>query len=453
MDVPFLVHDPQVAGEQEAVSVEGRGGLVGLSVVALHDTRPLHRDLSDALDGKLAPVPLQHPDRGARERLPHREPTLLSRVVGTGDAHGRGGLGQGVGHQEPGADPGLHLTDQPLPHGSAGGHPEPQGAEVPGGGPLLAQLGGEQGGDAELDRHAETLHEVQRGRRVELVLQHQGGPREQGPQDARAHPEDVEEGRHARDPVAGLQAHDLRRAPGGTEEVAVGEAHPFRLPRRAGCVEDREQALRSVLLEDRRGVVPSHAGGEEVLELEDAVVVPEVLLAHRHQVLQLRQLDQQILEELQVIHALERLHAHRRRGFRVAEHVPELGDRETGIEGNDHGAQLGRREHAHDELRPGGKEQGQPIPRLDAEAVERGGKSLGPAFDLAEAERFVPEEDERPLRIRRGPMGQRRRDGEASVALGERHCTSGSGSPTVKQDRVPPAGASNAREYLINPYA
>jgi hypothetical protein len=74
------------------------------------------------------------------------------------------------------------------------------------------------------------------------------------------------------------------------------------LLRNAGRIENR----RGILFANRiRGADPSSAGGNQVLELEDPIVVPEVFLADRGQVLQSRQLGEQSLEELEVLDASE----------------------------------------------------------------------------------------------------------------------------------------------------
>jgi hypothetical protein len=121
--------------------------LAGLPVVAPHHPGTLHRDLAQALLRKVPAIPLQDPDPGARKGAAHGEPALLVRILGTGDGQDRGGLGQGVGHEQPRAELGLHVLRRLLEHGGPGHQSHAEGAEIPGGTALGPEFGCEHGGN------------------------------------------------------------------------------------------------------------------------------------------------------------------------------------------------------------------------------------------------------------------------------------------------------------------
>ncbi len=70
--------------------------------------------------------------------------------------------------------------------------------------------------------------------------------------------------------------------------------------------------------------IPADPGRDEILQLDDAVVVPEILLADRDHLLQVEKVGTEILECLEVIDALKHLRGHGIESAGVEQPVVEL---------------------------------------------------------------------------------------------------------------------------------
>ncbi len=127
---------------------------------------------------------------------------------------------------------------------------------------------------------------------------------------------------HAEDHVVGREANGIRRLRRRAQQVGMAQRHTLGLAHGPRRVEDREGVLLRIHLH-RLERTPFTAG-QDVLELVDAVVVPEVRRADRHQVLQLRQRGQETLEQLEIVDPVEILRRHHDGRLRVPEHVLQL---------------------------------------------------------------------------------------------------------------------------------
>ena len=153
------------------------------------------------------------------------------------------------------------------------------------------------------------------------LVQHQRRARHHRPQHPRADAERVEQRVHAEHHVVGAQPQRVGAEGGVGHQVLVRELHPLGLAHGARGVEDGEQLVRAPLV-PRVGA--TLAAAHQVLELVDAVVVPEVFLAHGQHVLQVRQHAQELLEAGQVVRALPVLRRDHGHGLGVPQHVLQL---------------------------------------------------------------------------------------------------------------------------------
>jgi hypothetical protein len=242
------------------------------------------------------------------------------------------------------------------------------------------------------------LDELQRLGGVEGLLEHDTATHDHRGQEDGAEPEDVEERNGAEDCVLRVEPQRPRRRDRRREQARVREHDPLRLPRRPRRVQDRPHVFLRVD-PGLRQLLPL-AAGDEVLELEDAVVVPQLLFADRHDVLERGKRLQKRLAKLEVVHPPVPLGDDAHGRFRVAEHELQLVQREPRVEGHQDGAQLGGGEGAEDELRPVREHDGDAIPRIHPEIAPRGRERPRPLPHLAVRERRVAKDDERPSGVR-----------------------------------------------------
>jgi hypothetical protein len=193
--LPAGVHDPDVAGVQPALGVDGLGRGLGVLPVARHDGVAPHHDL--------AGLPRRH-SAPAVDHDPHLEPgdgpargggDDLGRIAAPAHGDGAARLGEAVGGEDGvEAELGAHGVHQLDRDDGRAGDPEPERGEVvsalPGGPPGATGRGSaaREHGDP-LGRHA--LHDPVG---VEDRLGHHGGPGHEAGQDARLVAEGVEEG-------------------------------------------------------------------------------------------------------------------------------------------------------------------------------------------------------------------------------------------------------------------
>src|SRR5690606_37786963 len=149
------------------------------------------------------------------------------------------------------------------------------------------------------------------------------------------------------------------------------------------------------------------------------VVVPEVLLAHRDRVLQLRERREEAFEQLQVVGPAEILGTDHDRGFGMPQHVLELRYGIAGVERDDYDAKLGGRKHGHHELGPVVQVDGYAVAALDTELRERGGQRSRAGIDLGVGEPAVTGEEVYAVRILGGLRFEDASDRLASETLVE----------------------------------
>ena len=200
--------------------------------------------------------------------------------------------------------------------------------------------------------------------------------------------------------------------------------HSLRLAAGTRGVDESEAFIR---VRVGRSEVSPRTRRQQIFELEDAIVVPEILRPHRDQVLEVRELWHQLLEQMEVVDAIPLFDGDRTGRLRVAQHVLKLRRRKPWVQRDHDRTQLRGREHGQDELRTRGKHNRHPVPGLYAEIGKRGRHRLRSRLDLPERVDLLPEAQIRAPWIRRCSGRQRRRNREVVEALAERHGTSGGG--------------------------
>ena len=147
----------------------------------------------------------------------------------------------------------------------------------------------------------------------------------------------------------------------------MSQSHALRLARGPRRIEDREEVRLDSQLR-RRKVAPS-SGGDEVLELKDLIVIPQLGVPNRDEVVQLRELREEILEELEITDVVMFLDHDGAGRLGVAKHVLQLGQREAGVQRHDRSTELSRAEHGDRELGARGQDERDPVPGLDAQVM------------------------------------------------------------------------------------
>ena len=215
--------------------------------------------------------------------------------------------------------------------------------------------------------------QLQRRVRVELLHQQHGGAGGHRRQQ-RTEPEDSEHRHRDEDRVASGQLQHRGRGRVRLHQIRVGEHDALGLAGRSRRVEDRIYVLPRIDFDDRDSL--ALATRHQVLELEDPVIVPEVLLAHGHQILQVGQAELHPLEQLEVVRPLVLLDHDDHRGLRVTQHELELMRGVGGIERDDGRAQAGRSQRRYHELGSVGKIDGDPVTGAHAQVMYRRGQRL-----------------------------------------------------------------------------
>ena len=137
------------------------------------------------------------------------------------------------------------------------------------------------------------------------------------------------------------------------------ELHPFRLAHRPRRVHDREVA--HIVGEISGGTRLRGPTRDEILELEDPVVVPQILFTDRDHILQVGKVAQQLLEALQEIHAVPSLDGDHGARLGVPQLIAQIVYPQRGTHRHQHGAELRGGEGGDDPLHAVGKIHGDAI--------------------------------------------------------------------------------------------
>ena len=259
------------------------------------------------------------------------------------------------------------------------------------------------------DRGSVLPRERERARRVEGLLQHERPSRaERGEQGGE--PEDVRQRDDAQRSIIAVQPQLRRRGEGGPHQVVVREDDPLRSPRRPGRVQNRARI--PVRVHVRRRDFPTAAARDEVLELEDPVVVPEILLSDRHHVLKVRQPGEEVLEPLEIIHPAPVLGRNRDGGLGIPERETELARRTVRTDGHENGARFRDREGRDHELGPVGQLDGDAVSGFDSQVVKPHGQGAGLRRDAGIAPRPVARPHAGRVRTRLRVSGEETGDAE-----------------------------------------
>ena len=175
-------------------------------------------------------------------------------------------------------------------------------------------------------------------------LQHERRARRHRPHH-HAEAEDREERHRGQHAIVGRELDAPRRcARHSRPSRDARAARPSACPSSPRCTPPRGPARRPALASEARG--RPEPLDTQIFQLEDPVVVPQVLVAHRDDVLQVGQVAQQVFEALQVIDATPALDRHDRAGFGMPQLVAQVVTAELRTDRHHHRAQLGARRAA-----------------------------------------------------------------------------------------------------------
>jgi hypothetical protein len=110
----------------------------------------------------------------------------------------------------------------------------------------------------------------------------------------------------------------------------------------------------------------------QIFKLEDPVVVPQILVAHRDHVLQIGQVSQQLLEALQEVHRAPLLDGDDTTHFGVPQLIAQIVHAELRTDGDQHGAKPRGRQGGNDPLDAVGQVHGDTIAAAQTEFGQRG---------------------------------------------------------------------------------
>jgi hypothetical protein len=145
----------------------------------------------------------------------------------------------------------------------------------------------------------------------------------------------------------------------------------------------------------------------QILELEDPVVVPQILLSHRNNVLQVGKAELHSLEQLQAVLPFELLGGDHDRRLGIPEHELKLVSGVRGVQRDDHRTQVRSRQRRHDELGPVREVDGYAITLSYSQIVEGSGQGARLRPRLPVGERLVPISHQRPVgRVSHAPVQQ-----------------------------------------------
>ena len=300
LHIPILIDDPQITGEEKSVRRRDLGGLGRHAEIAPHEIGPADGDLADRFGSmQLSRDQIHRHDLDAGKGAAHGAHTTVVAVGKAGDRDNRSGFREAVRDEH--IAPATHPAHQRLVHRTAGNDAGSQRRESRRVERLLTHEEVILRGHAVQHRDLRVGDEREGARRVEGRLQHdRRATCHRAQHDAEA--EDGKERDRSEHAVVGRNLEDLRHTHRVFHQRPVRQWHALGLAHRSRRVHDG-QVGRLVIHRWPRNRSPG-AARHEIFELEDPVVVPQILVAYRDHVLQVRQIAEQFFEALQKVDAV-----------------------------------------------------------------------------------------------------------------------------------------------------
>ena len=283
--VTLIVQRSKVSRLEQAPGRHRASRCGGLAEVPGHQIEAPNGDLPLGAVGHLNLGLIQDVDVDSFQRAAHGCGPLL-RSVGPG-RHGHGGsrFGEAIRDLEIRHDSGPDLVGKLRRHGRSSDEAGAQGRQIRRLAGRVTQQHHEHRRDTMHHRRLLGFDEIQDPGNIEALLQDQSRARDDRRQQGHSEPEDVEQGHAAQRAVRIPHAQASSRRPGRPEQAVVRLHDPLVL-RGSACREQHGERIGRIDI--RRDQRVTTTGGDQVFELEDPVIVPQVLFTHRDQVLKAR---------------------------------------------------------------------------------------------------------------------------------------------------------------------